>query len=273
MMRAAAEFIKAEVFRYRVLDPAETGGQAQASKGANQQRLAAQLDEIEARLMQTEASSGPVTPYAGPLPPDNYEAVRTDDGLTRLTADRYLRLRVEGQVSYFHNRVRTLNRSRNVLQFLAVAAGATGAILAAAHLEVWIGLTAGASAAALAYLGYLQVDNTIVTYNQTAFRLAAQERWWLALDPAEQTGSALERLVTGCESALAAEQAGWVQQMNDTLEQLKRSEDNATRRIEPRDGTAPDPPSLRTAPGGAAQLGDGLPHVGSRGRGHLAKRL
>jgi hypothetical protein len=233
MMRAAAEFIKAEIFRYRVLEAPATDKQAKSPKAVNQQRLAAQLDDIEARLMQTEASSGPVIPYAGPLPPETSGLSRDDDGLSRLAAERYLRIRVDNQLGYFHRRVRALNKSRNVLQFLAVASGATGAILAAAHLEVWIGLTGGASAAALAYLAYLQVDNTIVIYNQTAFRLAAVERWWLALDAGEQTGTALERLVTGCEAALATEQAGWVQQMNDTLEHLKRSEDSAIRRIEP----------------------------------------
>jgi SLOG in TRPM, prokaryote/SMODS and SLOG-associating 2TM effector domain 1/SMODS and SLOG-associating 2TM effector domain 3 len=232
MMRAAAEFIKAEIFRYRVLEPPASEEQAKSPKTVNQQRLAAQLDDIEARLMQTEASSGPVTPYAGPLPPESGVS-RSEDGLSRLTAERYLRLRIDNQLGYFHRRVRALNRSRNILQFLAVASGAAGAILAAANLEVWVGLTGGAAAAALAYLGYLQVDNTIVTYNQTAFRLAALERWWFSLDGGEQTETALERLVTGCETALATEQAGWVQQMNDTLEHLKQSEDSALRRTEP----------------------------------------
>jgi len=266
MMRAAAEFIKAEIFRYRVLEPPKTRGRATSPKAANQQRLVGQLDDIEARLMQTDASSGPVTAYTGPLPPDSYEASRDDDGLSRLDADHYLRIRVDDQLGYFDRRVTALNRRRNVLQFLAVASGATGAILAAAHLEVWIGLTAGASAAALAYLGYLQVDNTIVTYNQTGFRLAALKRWWLALDAPEQTKTTnVEHLVTGCEAALATEQAGWVQQMNDTLEHLKRSEDSVIRRVDPpgdparsphhdTDGNPapPGPAELPAAPGRAA---------------------
>jgi len=243
MMRAAAEFIKAEIYRYRTLEPVRTKDQAKSAKAANQQRLASQLDVIEERLMQTEASSGPVTPYGGPLPPRMYGAGRDDDGLSRLRPERYLRIRVDDQLSYFHGRVRTLNKRRNVLQFLAVASGAAGAILAAAHLEVWIGLTGGASAAALAYLGYLQVDNTIVTYNQATFRLGALQRWWLALDPEQRTGDALERLVTGCETALATEHAGWVQQMNDTLEHLKQSQDSAISRIEPPAGPAPPQPA------------------------------
>jgi hypothetical protein len=238
MLRAAAEFIKAEIFRYRVLEPPATRGKAKSPKAVNQQRLAAQLDDIEARLMQTEASSGPVTPDARPLQLEMSGPSRGDDGLSRLTAERYLQIRVDDQVTYFYRRVRFLNKSRNALQFLAVASGAAGAILAAANVETWIGLTAGVSAAALAYLGYLQVDNAIVTYNQTAFRLTALEREWLALDAGERTRAALEHLVTGCEAALATEQAGWVQQMNDTLEHLKQSKDSAIRRTEHHDSPA-----------------------------------
>jgi hypothetical protein len=80
---------------------------------------------------------------------------------------------------------------------------------------------AGASAAALAYLGYLQAGQYDRHLQPTAFRLSAFERWWLALDLAQRTPGNLEYLVTSCESAPATEQVGWVQQMNDTLEQLK----------------------------------------------------
>ncbi len=251
MMRAAAEFIKAEIFRYRVLEPAATEGSAKSPKTVNQQWLAAQLDDIEARLVQTEASSGPVTPYVGPLPPQMSGPSRDDDGLSRLSVERYLRIRVDDQLRYFHRRVRALNKSRNVLQFLAVASGAAGAILAAANLEVWVGLTGGAAAAALAYLGYLQVDNTIVTYNQTAFRLTALERRWRALDVAEQTGTAVESLVTGCEAALATEQAGWVQQMNDTLEHLKQNQERTEPGGDPA-GSAPHDAASEPQPPGSA---------------------
>ncbi len=83
--------------------------------------------------MQTEASSGPLIPYQGPLPPEMYGAGRDDDGLSPLGPDRYLQIRVRDQLAFFHERIRTLNRRRNLLQFLAIAAGAAGAILAAAN--------------------------------------------------------------------------------------------------------------------------------------------
>jgi hypothetical protein len=231
MLRAAAESIKAAIYRYRTLKTASAKDHARAA-AIRQQELASQLEVIERRLMRTEASSGPLTPYQGPLPPRMYGASRYDDGLSPLGADRYLQIRVGDQLSYFHQRIRTLNRRRNLLQLLAIASGAAGAILAAAKLEAWIGLTAGASAAALAYLGYLQVDNTIVTYNQTASRITGLERGWRALSPAQQNDAAFKRLVADCESALSTELSGWVQQMNDTSQDLRHDQASEASRLE-----------------------------------------
>ncbi len=242
MLRAAAESIKAEIYRYRTAPmttvptttaptttvpmttvPMTAEDSQAAESPAGQRQLVSALEAIETRLMQTEVSGSPLTPYRGSLP----EAVgKTDsggDGLGPLTPDRYLEIRVRDQIGYYHRRVRSLNLRRNVLQFVAIAAGATGAILAAANREAWIGLTAGMSAAALAYLSLLQVDNTIVTYNQTAARLTLLDRGWQARDPAEKADPAVfGQLVTDCETVLATEGSGWVQQMNDTLQDLQR---------------------------------------------------
>jgi SLOG in TRPM, prokaryote/SMODS and SLOG-associating 2TM effector domain 1/Protein of unknown function (DUF4231) len=222
MLRAAAQSIKAEICRYRTLRMTSEDGQAAVSP-AGQGQLVSQLEGIETRLMQTEVSGSPLMPYEGSLPGLVGKADNGGFGLDPLTPDRYLEIRVRDQIGYYHRRVRRLNRWRNALQLVAIVAGGTGAILAAANQEAWIGLTAGLSAAALAYLGLLQVDNTIVTYNQTASRLTLLDRSWQARDPAEQADpAAFDRLVTDCETALATELSGWVQQMNDTLEDLRR---------------------------------------------------
>ena len=142
MLRAAAESIKAAIYRYRTLKTASAKDPARAA-AIRQQELASQLELIERRLMRTEASSGPLTPHEGPLAPRMYGAGRYDDGLSPLGADRYLQIRVGDQLSYFHQRIGTLNRRRNLLQSLAIASGAAGAILAAAKLEAWIGRHVG----------------------------------------------------------------------------------------------------------------------------------
>lgn len=232
-LRAAAEAIKAEIFRYRALPASRARGAGHDQRAGRQRELAAHLEHIETGLMHTDASSGPLTPYTGPLPPQMYGAGRDDDGLSPLDAGRYLQIRIADQLSYFHGRIRSLSRRRNAFQFLVIAAGAAGALLAAAGLEAWIGLTSGGAAALLAYLGYLQVDNTIVTYNQAATKLAALDRGWHARAPAQRTAAAFRDLVTQGEAVLTREQAGWVQQMSDTIQELQRKQAEAAKSIEP----------------------------------------
>jgi SLOG in TRPM, prokaryote/SMODS and SLOG-associating 2TM effector domain 1/Protein of unknown function (DUF4231) len=233
LLRAAAESIKAEIYRYRT----RTGIYNDAllpdgDPAARPRVLAAQLDAIEASLMQTEASSAPLTPYDGPLPPDMYGAGRDDDGLSSLDPAAYLRIRVGDQVAYYHERIRHLDRRRSVLQVLALASGGVGAIVAAAGLEIWIALTTAISAAALSYLAALQVENTIVAYNQSAGRLASLERQWTARGGAALEPAVFDRLVDQSEAVLATELGGWVQQMTEALEQLQAQQAEAARQVQ-----------------------------------------
>lgn len=237
VLRAAAEAIKAEIYRYRTL----IGGD-RPDHGRYQRDLAGQLRYIENRLMHTDASSGPLTPYRGPLPPEMYGASRDDDGLSSLGADRYLAIRIKDQLAYYHGKIRNLSRRRNFLQFVSVAAGASGAILAAAGLYVWIGLTGGVAAALVAYLNSLQVDNTIVGYNQSATKLAGLERDWQALGAARLGHVEFEKLVNQTETVLTSELAGWVQQMSETMREIKNKHADAAEGAESARDTEPAEP-------------------------------
>ena len=132
----------------------------------------------------------------------------------------------------------SLNRRRWQVQLLAIAAGGAGSLLAAVGFDIWVGLTGGIAAASLAYLGYLQIDNTIVTYNQAAAKLAGLKRQWLALDAGERGPTAFGQLVEGTEQVLNTELAGWVQQMNDAMADLKTRDAEQARHDQP-DPTAP----------------------------------
>ena len=252
MLRAAAEAVKAEIYRYRTRTTVYQHKQPEGRTSARRrmQMLEAHLDEIDTRLVRSEASSAPLTPYAGPLPPQMYGANRNDDGLSPLDAERYLQIRVGDQISYYHRRIRRLYRLRTVLELLAISAGGTGAILAAIGLDVWIGLTGGMSTAALAYLGYLQVDNSIVAYNRAASNLAGLERRWRAHGPHRRGAAASDDLVTEVEAVLVHERSGWVHQMSEALQDLKAGQEAAADRIAPADPQSrPGPPP---GPGGGA---------------------
>jgi hypothetical protein len=219
LLRGAAEAVKSEIFRYRTETGVYAAG-ALAQEGLTRdEAVAARLNALDERLMHTDASSGPLTPYAGPLPPRMYGASARDDGLSRLDADRYLLFRVGDQLNYFHPKVVQLARRLRVLQLLALTVGAAGTLLAAAGLEVWIGLTTAIAAAAVAYLGYLQVEPTLVAYNQAAGRLESLHRLWTA-QPAKKRD--FEWLVNEAEGVLTTELSGWVEQMSQAIEEAAR---------------------------------------------------
>ena len=233
LLRAAAESVKREIYHYRTRTGTYRARLPGADPAARRQILAARIDAIEAALMRTDASSGPVSPYDGPLPPEMWGAGRDDDGLSRLGPARYLRIRIGDQLSYYHGRIRELDRRRGMFQLLAVAAGGAGAILAAADVEVWIGLSTAISGAALSYLAYLQVDNAIVAYNQAASTLTRLERDWAAGHDVEGDPAAFEELVTGAEAVLTTELGGWVQQMTEALARLQAQRASEARQVEP----------------------------------------
>lgn len=233
LLRGAAESIKSEIFRYRTRTPPYGEASTPAARIA---ALADRVDDIKDRLMRTEVSTGELAEYDGPLPPEMYGAGRSDDGLSRLGADRYLSIRLNDQLAYYAGRVSSLSRRRWFYQVIAIAAGGAGSLLAAMGFDVWVGLTGGIAAAALAYLGYLQTDNTIVTYNQAATRLAGLNRQWLAFSPDERDASAFAGLVQAAEHVLTHELAGWVQQMNDAMADLKRHDDDQARQVDPEPG-------------------------------------
>jgi hypothetical protein len=230
LLRGAAQGIRAEIFRYRTRTPPYGEGTTPAER---HRKLAEQVDAIQGRLMQTEVSTGELPDYEGPLPPEMYGAGEDDDGLSQLGPERYLSIRLNDQLAYYGGRVGRLNRRRWQVQLLAIAAGGAGSLLAAVGFDIWVGLTGGIAAASLAYLGYLQIDNTIVTYNQAAAKLAALRRQWLALDAGDRDSAAFGRLVAGTEQVLNTELAGWVQQMNDAMTDLKTREAEQARHDHP----------------------------------------
>jgi hypothetical protein len=232
LLRGAAETVKREIYRFRTATGIYGSAAAPDAPSSAQELLSAQLDAIETKLLQTEASSAELTPYSGPLPPEMYGASREDDGLSPLDAERYLALRVGDQLSYYHPKVAKLARTRRRFQFAALGAGGAGAVLAAAGLEVWIGLTTAIASAAIAYLGYLQVESTLVAYNQSAGKLEALRRGWKARPPARRDRKALEALVADAEAVLATELGGWVQQMNEALEEMQAKQLEMERQAE-----------------------------------------
>jgi hypothetical protein len=78
------------------------------------------------------------------------------------------------------------------------------------------------AAACTTYLGYQQIENSLIKYNQAATDLANVHGWWMALALDERTNpNNVDTLVEHTEKILGNELTGWVQEMHNALAELR----------------------------------------------------
>ncbi len=220
LLRAAAESIKREIFRYR------TRTSDYSTKP--EQQLTKKIEDITTRTMRTEVNSSYLIPYNKEMgfPPNMYGAQGGDDGFSNLSADRYIAVRLGDQLSYFRKRSVRLGKQLMVLSITIFVVGGIGTFLAAIHQPVWIALTTTVVAALGTYLGYRQTENTLTKYNQTATNLTNVKAWWNALSAEEQLSQEnVNSLVDHTEQVLQVELDGWIQQMQNALAELRKNQD------------------------------------------------
>lgn len=223
LLRGSAEAIKREIYRYRTR--AEIYSKQQTTQVSAEAKLMRQVENIGRRLMQTEVNLSALQPYDGPIPPKMYGTAAEDDGLSYLTPDKYLNIRLGDQLNYYRLKTTRLEKQLMRLQWLTYIAGGAGTLLAAIGLELWIALTTALVTAFAAYLEYQQVENTLVKYNQALTDLANVRGWWLALPPeAQALQTNIDKLVSHTEKILQTELTGWVQEMQDALAELRAGE-------------------------------------------------
>jgi hypothetical protein len=218
LLRASAESIKKEIYRYRA--KAEVYSDQETKTLSREQKLQQRINTISANLMNGEAKLAAIKDYRGPLPPP-YGAHPEDDGLTLLTPERYLPLRLEDQYNFYKSRTIKLERKLQRLQWLIYLIGGAGTLLVALGLELWIALTTALVTAFTTYLEYQQVENTLMRYNKTATDLNRIMVWWEALSVEEQADPKnVSRLVGRTEAAIYSEHAAWVHEMQDVIDEL-----------------------------------------------------
>jgi SMODS and SLOG-associating 2TM effector domain 1/Protein of unknown function (DUF4231)/SLOG in TRPM, prokaryote len=224
--RAAAESVKSEIFRYRT----RTGRYADSrlpgrDKSRRPEVLAVRLGAIETRLMHTEVGNSAL-PDDGWFDPPGADH-SGDDGLSPLTAEDYVAMRIDDQLRYYHARLHTYDRRRQALQGIALLASSAGALVAALGGQIWVAMTSVLAAAPLSYLAHLQVEKTIVTYNQSVAQLDDVLRRWHGRSSHLPTPQAFARLVDATEGILTAEHGAWVQEMTEAMHDLD-NEQHAT---------------------------------------------
>jgi hypothetical protein len=232
LLRASAEAIKSEIYHYRTrahLYRRETEKKGQESP---RQKFSSRIRYINNQLMKTEVSLHGFEEYDGEIPPKMSGAAAEDDGYSILTTDKYIKIRIGDQLSYYQKKIVKLERQLRYLQWMILVIGGIGTFLAAAQvqLQLWIALTIALAGAFAAFLEYRQVENTVIKYNQTATELSNIKAWWQSLIISEKIDTNnIDRLVKQTEEALSTELTGWVKQMQDTIDKLyNKKEDTKT---------------------------------------------
>jgi len=235
LMRAAAESIKREIFRYR----SRVSDYRRADREAV---LALKVEDVTRRLARTEVNTAAFEPYLGTIPPAMFAAGTADDGLSLLSPERYLAIRVADQLRYYRRSALKLHRALVAWQGAILVLGGLGTLLAALNQPVWVAVTIAAVTAVTTHLGYRQVEATLTTYNQTATDLENVKGWWQALSPDEQADPVnVDKLVEHGEKVLESEHDGWVQKMQDALASLRKDQEEVAKQRD-KSGAAVKPP-------------------------------
>ena len=182
--------------------------------------------------MHTDASSGPLTPYTGPLPPKMYGASARDDGLSRLDADGYLLFRVGDQLNYFHPKVVQLSPPASRVQpsrFRSVPQERSLRRQVSKRGSGYHGHRG--SGRRISRIPPGGADARCVQPGRGETREPATA---VGAQPAESRD--FDWLVSEAEGVLATELSGWVQQMNQAVEEAARRGETSAEGAAGRDG-------------------------------------
>jgi hypothetical protein len=215
--RSCAEHIKAEIYRFRILGPRYAG--ADKLGVTPEELLTFRVHQLIRRATESEGASA-VPTYNGQIPP-LYSTLPGDNGLTPLSPNGYIQMRLDEQLSYYRSKTAKLEKTLLRNQWYIYILGAVGTFLAAIGLDLFIVLTTALLTALTVYLENEQTESTIKKFHLAADGLEQVKDVWEAL-PGEkkQQPENIVLLVDETEQALQTEHAGWVLQMQKAISDL-----------------------------------------------------
>ncbi len=223
LLRAGGESIKREIYQYR------TSVALYKDSETRDEVLASAVNNVSDMVELGDLENFALTPYpytdgtdGVPLIPQ--KAAHPDDtGLADLSGDEYERLRLEDQLRYFTRAASRLGNKRNTLQFLTVALGGSGSLIAALNWGGWVPVTTALAAAFASYLQYMQIEDTLVKYNRAKHSLRKVQRWWSTLEDEKKLDPEnVDHLVRATEGILGAEMTGWARQMAEAVRKIPK---------------------------------------------------
>jgi hypothetical protein len=226
LLRATAESIKREIYRYRTRADIYRTPKLDDQDATADALLARRVGDLCRRTMRTEVNFSALKPYKGVLPPGMYGAQSVDDGFSPLTPAQYAAIRIGDQITYFRSRCVRLERRLKRLQAITYLFVGLSALLAAVSLEIWVPVAAAVATALTAYVQAQQYESTLTKYNQTMTDLLNLQDWWQALTKTErETPENIDLLVRLGEEILETENLGWVRRMQNALLELRKKQE------------------------------------------------
>jgi len=222
-LRSAAEEIKQEIFKYRIR--AGIYSDKNTKKIWRDVKLAKKLASIRRKVMHTDVNLSGLKYQSRETQPQSFSNQAKNDGLSLITPDQYIKFRLEEQLKFYKDKTIELEKSLRKNQWAIYIFGGVGTLLAAVGLEIWIAVTTALAGTFTTYMQFKQIEKTLMEYNQSAADLSNIRDWWIALTPLEQSnGAAVDKLVEMTEYTFKNENVGWVQQMQDMIEELQEEQ-------------------------------------------------
>jgi hypothetical protein len=169
LLRNSAEAIKKEIYRYRA--KAEIySEESERITGENRKiKLARKVKTITNRAMKTQVNLSHITLSEEERKdvPSGFTYVEGDDCFSDLSAEEYIRYRLEDQCAFYKNRTGRLERELKLWQWSIYLLGGVGTFLAAIGLEIWIAVSSGI-AGGLNYIFRVQKDRTHIDCLQSS---------------------------------------------------------------------------------------------------------
>jgi hypothetical protein len=255
LLRASAETIKQEIYRYRT----QVGNYSDPK--LRDLNFAQEIQAINERLMKTQVNQSGLVwnepkvnkrqfwlkeridkfwskflPKQWQKKQDNQSVISDakTDPYSPLTAKEYINERLIDQLNWYRKKTLDLDKKWQLWQWWIYLLGGVGTFLAAMKFDVWIAVTNAIAASILSFLEFRRLDSTLIGYNQTATNLENILWWWYALtDEARTEPKNIEKLVESSERVIRSETTGWVQEMKDAMADLyKMDEDRLAKEAE-----------------------------------------
>jgi SMODS and SLOG-associating 2TM effector domain 1 len=219
--RAGSEEVKKEIYIYRTVLPKDK---------SRRDYLEKRLGEIQRKVYRNLGGEYALEPYKGPLPASyKKDKPGSDPGFHDLDGDEYATYRLKHQLDWHNGKIIQRKRERLVMTIAILAAGGTGAMLAAwgGALAIGVALTASITAALLGWQELKKVDETIKNYSKVVLELNILYNHWKNLETSERTPQEFEKMVLGCERVLWTQNREYIRSMQEALREADLEKDAA----------------------------------------------